>query len=222
MNSDLQDIDAVLILGGEDKTRPRSEEALRTHRNVMAERLEPLYHIPAGYCSGLLQPSQRPSKDESHAMKMAKYLNENGIPEHMIHPEKDSLDSVANYVYARQILEELGAKKVAIVMDKIEQNRSLRTAKWVWGSDYTVVPCPVQGVDVNLKSVAIEALVNISTGLDHLLFVGLERGVRHNWFEYMQKRHPFHAHREHFSFYGLGVLGMKVLTGVPDNYKETH
>lgn len=67
-----------------------------------------------------------------------------GLSNSQIYIDTNSKNTVDNAYYAKKILKELSAKKIALVTSEFHMNRSLAVFEWVLGDEFTIDPVPVK------------------------------------------------------------------------------
>jgi hypothetical protein len=213
-------IDAILVLGGEPlDTRPRSNGALKLYYDIECTRTKPLHIITSGRCSGLSK-NKPTCEEETEAYQMKEYILTHGepnnlVPDHLVHAETESLDTLANFVYSREYLNLFAEKPsknldIAIIVDEAGVERTMRIGRKVLGPKYNLLCYPIKESSPTLFSRTVEKAVIAANGIDLL---GIKPGDQRAYLDYLNNKHPFHSesYRKYLTAYGLGVLGMKTL-----------
>lgn len=201
-------LDALLILGGENpQEHSRSNHAYTIYSNVNRE--EPLSLILTGRGSGL---SNRLPK-EPEAVAMQKYLHSLGVPEERMHLETQALDTLGNMVFSRPILDTILSgyvfKKVGLVTDSFHMNRSVWTAKRVFGEYYAITPLSTEKQTSFLGKI-MEIAIKNAWRVD-LWNERIETGDQNAFEKYVREKHPFHASAAPWGVYKAGITCLRLI-----------
>jgi len=189
-------LDALLVLGGEGDDQDRSQLAYQIYLRY------PVNVVLTGAHGGL--DRSIPEKPESEQMKeVLLYL---GVPEEVLHLESESMDTLANIVYAQPILEELGARNVGLITERDHMKRSLWLAREVLGDDYTILPLPTKKRMSLVNRCWEFTILQILEFELHFVPSGNQKAFEH----YLQEKHPFHGNG-HIGAYNVGARLMKFL-----------
>ncbi len=202
-----KNLDALLVLCGENEEHSRSNHAHSLYSNVTRE--EPLNLVITGRGSGL--SAKLP--EEPEAVIMQRYLCSLGIPEDRMQLETKALDTLGNMIFSQPILDQILSgylsKRVGLITDKFHMNRSLWVANRVFGSRYNVNPLPTER-DTSLFGKVIEVAVKNAWRFD-LWNEGIEPGNQESFEQYMREKHPFHVEKSPLGAYKLGIYLLKTI-----------
>lgn len=179
-------LDTLVVLGGEGPDFARSEMAGALYTHTKKIRYSPLPLITTGKHSGLC--TDAPVLFESERAKlflMAGY----GVPAEHILTEKESLDTIANFYFARPLLEQLQAKQIGVVTDGFHTPRAMRIGAHVLGPSYTLTPFST----TNIGSRTTRMQERVLTAAIDTDMCAIAPGNKEQLDAYMQTQHPFHA-----------------------------
>jgi len=219
MYDEFKGIDAVLTLGGGvEHSLKRVENAALLYFNVASGRSYPLYHVLTGYCSGL--KDEKTPKEQAESRIMREKLLTLGVPDELINVEDESLDTIANFVYSQSILDDLQARNIAVVVDKVSVPRVLKTGKRVLGTKYSLLPYPIDEDNDTFVMRFVEGAIIIANAIDFTV-LGLRSGDNKQFREYLDRWHPFHSKRwqRYLTAYGFSTIPFRML-GKP-GYRES-
>ncbi len=205
---DIKSLDTLLILGGENlQEHSRSNHAYTLYSSVNRE--EPLSLVLTGRGSGL--STRLP--EEPEAVSMQKYLLSLGVPNERIYLETQALDTLGNMVFSRPVLDQIlsgyGLKRVGLVTDGFHMDRSLWTAKRVFGEYYRVTPLPT-GKQTSLIGNFMEVAIKNIWRFD-LWDERIETGDQKAFEQYMREKHPLHASNAPWGLYKTGIACLKLI-----------
>lgn len=190
-------LDALLVLGGEGDDHSRSFLTYHLYSQVNS-----LPIVLAGAHGGLDNIVHE--KTESERMK--EFLVQLGVPEDNLYLETRSKDTLANIVYARPILEQLGARKIGLITERDHMRRSLWLAREVLGRSYGVRPLPTEKRMSTLGKVMEFALQRVLELELHPAMSGNQKAFE----KYLAEKHPFHGNG-HIGAYNMGARLMRWL-----------
>lgn len=91
-----------------------------------------------------------------------------GLDDSRLYIDLNSKHTVDNAYYARRILENLKARRIALVTSKFHMERAVAIFEWVLGDGFSIVPVPVRdspSEDVIKKERYLRGLASLMRGL---------------------------------------------------------
>lgn len=198
-------LDAWLVLGGEDPVKQtRSEHTAALYHGIAPltdERAERYFIISTGGHGG------RPRKDEvPHGLQITQRLIERGVPQETIATETTSLDTVANFVLSRRLLDEIDAWNIGLITDSWHMDRALSFGRYIYGSAYQLIPLPSELSGGGNPGLA-ESLVKAAVHIDWRTFTPVRRGDKRSFEHHLERRHVYHGTNPGVSLYrGLDLM----------------
>jgi len=148
------EVEVILVLGtGKIESRRRVEYAYELARQS---------EIPI-IVSGL---TKRFDGEFSEAEYMANILKQKGIRQERIIKENKAYNTETNFLYSKEPIKNLGARKIGIVTGKMHMYRARRLARKVFGNNYDLIFYPIK--PRSLKDFCIEAITLINEMLSSL------------------------------------------------------
>ena len=205
--SALRSVDALVVLGGEQTDRSRTNHALCLYSVSARQNGLPL--VLSGCGSGVRPNSPMTSEAE----EMKGYLRAGGVPEQHLFIEPKGRDTLANIVLSAPLLGQLEARRVGLITDAYHIRRGMWTAQRVWGSRFEISPLPTSRRTTFFGRVVECAVLNAQRY--DLWWAGLEPGDQEGFERYLREAHPFHAplegNKPSFGAYRLGIYALNLL-----------
>jgi uncharacterized SAM-binding protein YcdF (DUF218 family) len=181
-------LDTLLVLGGETGKQERSRKAISVWSdyafNGSARELEII--VSGNYTGFIGKPGEK-----AEATVMKEFLNRNHIPTSKIHEEAKSVDTVANFIYAWDILENLHSGDVGIVTDEYHMRRAMRLGERIYGDSFSLHAVPTNlGAEMKVKAKELIITYAILYDLNKL---GVDAGDKNAFKQYLESCHPMHA-----------------------------
>ena len=183
-----ENLEAIIVLGGEDKERRRSKRALSIYQED-----GPLPIIVSGSHSGI-HGIIRASGIEAESHEMRNYLLSQGVKDSDIIIEDKSMDTLANFYFSYPKIE--SCENIGVVTDEHHLDRSLWCAKKVFGRDLIGIPARLMnelGKSELFKYLLVEKAAKSALRTDFAL-LGIEDGDYRAMTWYMENIHPYHAY----------------------------
>ena len=191
-------LDALLVLSGEHESNPtRSNLAAYLFHRVARNSRRVIPIVVTGSHSGFTEPPET-----KHWEIVYNNLLSLGVPQQIISLEKEALDTFANFVYSKPLLDKMDAKRIGLVTDRFHMRRSMWTGRRVLGTEYNLVALPTKK-DTDLIGKLTEIAVLTALQFD-LSGKGITDDEKIK--SYLTTKHPFHSTNPEFSFYKMGVL----------------
>ena len=180
-------LDLIMILSGEDtKLRHRSQRAIQMFSESNGD--TPI--LVSGSHSGFLgRTLPKEMKRECH--QVADFLLSQGVPKRMISCEEQSLDTLGNFYFSRQLI---GAdqREIALITDPFHMGRSRYCAELVFGDSKHFNPEPTNNPRSGSYTRFIEWIQKVIVAKD-MKKLGVERGDYSALSRFMEKAHPFYS-----------------------------
>ena len=195
----------LIVLAGENPEKmQRTKRARDLYLELGTSRGERTPILVCGSHSGLLP---KPGEKEQSWFKMRQYLINHGVKEENIIPERESMDTFANFALSRDLIPS-DKKHLGIITEIYHQPRCLWSAKKVHGENKTFEQCPTEP-DV-LQGISGRAQEIVTYNLLRFDLRRIKPGDREAINEYMKTIHPFHSENSKFSLYGcLAKVGRR-------------
>ena len=182
--------DAVIILGGGIAKKGALLGNTKERLNFFLRIKKKFISIPivlSGRCNGFMK--EKPLVTEAEAMKA--FLVRKGIDSEHIYLEKQSLDTISNAVFSRQIVDQhQDWKWIALITSDYHMERALWIFSRIFGSSYRFNSFPASSggliqekrkdYELYLLDIAKKFLANVPTDSNELV-------------KLLRKRHPFYS-----------------------------
>ena len=182
--------DVVIILGGGiggsgkllSSTRRRLDFFLGMKQKFVSTPI-----ILSGWCTGFMK--EKPLITEAEAMRAI--LARRGIDSKYIYLEKQSLDTISNAVFSKQLVgKNRGWKRIVLITSDYHMQRALWIFRRIFGNSYRFIPFPApsggliqkkrKDYELYLLDIAKKFLANTPTDSHELI-------------KLLRKKHPFYS-----------------------------